>query len=144
MTAESTRSGCAMGVLGFRAGVLVLMPGVSSGDTSINVNIGPPPPIVLAAPPPLVVVPGVPVVSYAPSIQVDLFFVDKRWYYPYGGHWYVGPSYRGPWTYMPAGKLPRSIVVVPARYYKVPPGHLKKVGGGGPPGHAQGKGQGHP
>lgn len=126
------------------AGLLAVTPGTSMGDVSVNVNIGPPPPIVLAAPPSLVVVPGVPVVSYAPSASVDLFFFDTRWYYPYGGHWYVGRTYKGPWTYVAVGKLPRSIVVVPARYYKVPPGHLKKVAGGGPPDHAKGKGKGHP
>ena len=136
------RSVRAIDLLVLLTGALVLIPGASQADVSVNVNIGPPPPIVLVAPPPLVVVPGVPVVRYAPSIQVDLFFFDTRWYYPYGGHWYVGPTYKGPWTVV--GKLPRSIVAVPVRYYKVPPGHLKKLEGGGPPGHAKGKGQGHP
>lgn len=124
-------------------GLLALMPHVSSGETTVNINIGPPPPIVLAAPPPLVVVPGVPVVSYAPSIQVDLFFFDRRWYYSHGGYWYVGPSYQGPWVVVAPGRLPPPILAVPVRYYKVPPGHLKKFEGGGPPGHARGKGWGH-
>ena len=26
-----------------------------------------------------------------------LFFVGGTYYYLYGGHWYAGPSYRGPW-----------------------------------------------
>ena len=130
-------------VLGLVAGFLFLTPGLTSGDTTVNVNIGPPPPIVLAAPPPLVVVPAVPAVSYVPSAQVDIFFFDKRWYYPHGGHWFVGPSYKGPWTVVGVGKLPHPIVVVPVQYYKVPPGHLKKAGSGGPPGHAKGKGKGH-
>jgi hypothetical protein len=125
-------------------GTLILVPAVSSGDVSVNVNLAPPPPIVLAAPPPLVVVPGVPVVSYAPSIQVDLFFFDSRWYYSHGGYWHVGPTYKGPWAFVAVERLPRSIVAVPLRYYKVPPGHLKKLEGGGPPGHAKGKGRGHP
>ncbi len=125
------------------AGALVLMPGAPEGSVSITVNISPPPPIVLAAPPPLVIVPGVPVVCYAPSLQGDLFFFDKRWYYPHGGHWFVGPTYTGPWTAVAVGQLPPAVVAVPIRYYKVPPGHLKKLKGG-PPGHAKGKGQGHP
>ena len=123
------------------AAALAVTPGTSPADVSVNVNVGPPPPIVLAAPPPLVVVPGVPVVSYAPATSFDLFYFDHRWYYPHGGHWFVGPTYRGPWTYVAVRKLPRSIVAVPVRYYKVPPGHLKKVTGV-PPGHANGKG--HP
>ena len=136
-----SRSACRRACSGLLAlGLLTLMPGVARGDTSININIGPPPPIVLAAPPPLVVVPGVPVVSYAPSVAVDLFFVDHRWYYSHGGHWWAGPTYRGPWTYVAVGSLPRPIVAVPVRYYKVPPGHLKKGPGAGPPGHAKGKG----
>ena len=138
------RSVLAVAVLGLACGALVLMFGVSAGDASVNVSIAPPPPIVLVAPPPLVVVPAVPAVSYAPSAQVDLFFFDQRWYYPHGGHWYVGPSHKGPWTVVAVGKLPHAIVAVPVRYYKVPPGHLKKVGNGGPPGHAKGKGRGHP
>ncbi len=114
-----------------------------AADVTVNINLGPPPPpVVVAAPPPLVVVPGVPVVQYAPSLQVDLFFHDHRWYYPHGGYWYVGPSFRGPWTPIPFAKLPRPIVAVPVRYYKVPPGHLKHREHGGPPGHEPGKGKG--
>ena len=127
----------------FAAGLLLLMPSVSTADTSVNINIGPPPPIVLAAPPPLVVVPGVPVVGYAPSAHVDLFLFDKRWYYSHGGYWWIGPTHKGPWTYVAVANLPRSIVAVPVRYYKVPPGHLKKLNGAGPPGHSKGKGKGH-
>jgi hypothetical protein len=123
-------------------GLLVFTSGVSRANTTINVNIGPPPPIVLAAPPPLVVVPGVPVVSYVPSVQVDLFFFQKQWYYAHGGHWWVGPSYRGPWVLVGAGRLPQPIVAVPVRYYKVPPGHLKDFEGDSP-GRGKGKGHGH-
>jgi hypothetical protein len=50
-------------------GSLIFTAAVSSAGTTVNVNIGPPPPIVVAAPPPLVVVPGVPVVSYVPAVQ---------------------------------------------------------------------------
>ena len=108
-------------------------------DVTVNVNLGPPPPpIVVAAPPALVVVPGVPVVQYAPSMHVDLFVHDKHWYYPHGGYWYVGPSYRGPWKPIAFAKLPHPIVAVPVQYYKVPPGHLKHKDKGRPPGHAKG------
>ena len=115
---------------------------VAAADVTVNVNLGPPPPpIVVAAPPSLVVVPGVPVVHYAPSFHVDLFVHDTRWYYPHGGYWYVGPSHRGPWTPIAFAKLPQPIMVVPVQYYKVPPGHLKHKDKGGPPGHAKGKGK---
>ena len=119
---------------------VALLAGSAGADVSVNVNIGapPPPPVVLAAPPPLVVVPAAPIVSYAPSIQLDLFFFDRRWYYSHGGYWYVGPSYKGPWKFVPAGKLPRPIFAIPVKYYKEKPGHLKKLEGGG-----KGKGKGH-
>jgi len=122
-------------------GLLVFTSGASRADTTVNVNIGPPPPIVVAAPPPLVVVPGVPVVSYVPSVQADVFVYQHQWYYSTGGHWWVGRSYRGPWVLVGPGRLPQPIVAVPVRYYKVPPGHLKKLEGD--QGHGKGKGQGH-
>jgi hypothetical protein len=76
-------------VLGLLVGglLVLLTSGVSSGDTTVNINIGPPPPVVVTAPPPLVIVPGVPVVSYVPSVPVDLFFFEPQWYYAHGGHW---------------------------------------------------------
>ena len=110
-------------------------------DVAVNVNIGPPPPIVVSAPPPLVLVPAVPAVQYAPSLSVDLFLYGGHWYYWQGGRWFVGSSYRGPWTYVVVERLPRSILAVPVQYYKVPPGHAKKQGGG-PHGHAKGGGKG--
>jgi len=123
----------------------VLAPAAATADVSVNINVGapPPPPIVLAAPPPLVVVPGVPVVSYAPALHADLFFYESRWYYSHAGYWYVGRTYQGPWTHVVVPKLPPPIVAVPVKYYKVPPGHLKHHLKGGPPGHAKGKGKGH-
>jgi hypothetical protein len=110
-------------------------------EVSINVNIGPPPPIVVTAPPPVVVVPAVPLVQYVPTLRADVFRFDTDWYYWHGGHWFVAPSYQGPWTHVLVSKLPRPIRLVPAQYYKIPPGHLKKMAG--PPGHAKGRGKGH-
>jgi len=122
-------------------GLLIFTPGASRAGTTVNVNIGPPPPIVVAAPPPLVVVPGVPVVSYVPSVHADVFVYQQHWYYAHDGHWWVARGYRGPWVLVAPGSLPPPIVAVPARYYKVPPGHLKKFDGD--QGHGKGKGQGH-
>jgi hypothetical protein len=121
--------------------VTALLGVVTAAVADVNVNIGVPPPIVVAATPPLVVVPGVPVVSYAPALQVDVFVHNGVWYYPYGGHWYAGPSYRGPWRPVAFAALPPAVVAVPVRYYKVPPGHLKHGGPGGPPGHGKKKGK---
>jgi hypothetical protein len=114
---------------------LMLTAAASSAGTTVNVNIGPPPPIVVAAPPPLVVVPGVPVVSYVPSVQADVFVYQHQWYYSHDGHWWVGRSYRGPWVLVGPGRLPQPIVAVPVRYYK---GHVKHFEGD--QGHGKGKG----
>jgi hypothetical protein len=117
---------------------------VAAADVNVNVGIGvpAPPPIVVVAPPPLVVVPGVPVVSYAPALQVDVFVHQGLWYYPYGGYWYVGHSHRGPWKPIAFAAVPSAVVAVPVKYYKIPPGHLKHGGPGGPPGHKKnGKGK---
>lgn len=121
------------------AAAAAVVPTAGLADVTVNVNIGapPPPPIVVPAPPQLVLVPGVPAVHYAPALHVDLFFHDGRWYYPHGGFWYVGPSYKGPWTAVVIGHVPRAVLAVPVKYYRVPPGHLKHRDG--PPGHGKGK-----
>jgi hypothetical protein len=122
----------------------MLTASVGRAEVAVNINIGPPPPIVVSAPPPLVVVPAVPAVQYVPSLSVDLFFYSGHYYYWQGGHWFVGPSYRGPWTYVVVERLPRPILAVPVHYYKVPPGHAKKFyqDQGGPPRHGKGRGPG--
>jgi hypothetical protein len=124
--------------------VAVISTPAVAADVSVNINLGPPPPpIVVVAPPLLLVVPGVPVVQYAPSLSVDVFFHDRHWYYPHGGYWYVGPSYKGPWAPIGFAKLPPAIVAVPVKYYKIPPGHLKHFDKGGDgKGHGKGKGKG--
>jgi hypothetical protein len=119
-------------------GAALLAPGPGIADVSVNVSIGPPPPIVVAAPPPLVVVPGVPQVHYVPTLSVDVFVFGGRWYYLHEGHWFVGPSHRGPWHPIAVARVPGPVLAVPAAYYKIPPGHWRQVGGG-PPGHARSK-----
>lgn len=130
----------------------VIAPGAAPADVTVDITVPAPPSIVLPAPPALVLVPGHPTVRYAPSIDVDLFFFDARWYYWHGGYWYTGKSWKGPWKHVVVEKLPPGIGKVPAKYYKIPPGHAKRLrapGGPpgppakvGPPGHGRGKGKG--
>lgn len=101
----------------------------------------PPPPIALVTPPPLVVVPGTPV-YYAPGLSLNFFAYGGRYYSHHNGAWFVAANSTGPWTFIAANRIPRPVLAVPVSYYKVPPGHRKKIGG--PPhrgGH--GKGRGH-
>ena len=76
------------------------------------------------------------------QVPAALFETEGYWYYWHGGHWFVGSSYRGPWTYVVVERLPRPILAVPVQYYKIPPGHAKKLQGGPPPGHIKGGGKG--
>jgi hypothetical protein len=112
---------------------------------SIGVNIGvpsppSPPSIALVAPPPLVVVPGTPV-YYAPSLSVNFFAYNRRYYTHHNGAWFVAGNYGGPWTSIAVARVPPPVLAVPVTYYKVPPGHMKRIGG--PPsraGHKKGRG----
>ncbi|MBZ0168875.1 hypothetical protein MELA_02217 [Candidatus Methylomirabilis lanthanidiphila] len=119
---------------------------VRADNFSIGVNIGapsppPPPPIAIAAPPPLVVVPGTPV-YYAPGLSVNFFSYGRRYYTRHNGAWFMAANYSGPWTFIAVERVPRPVLAVPASYYKVPPGHMKK-GGGPPPKAGHGKGHRH-
>jgi hypothetical protein len=122
-------------ILGLVMAIAAMTPVAGLADVDVNVNVvAPPAPrIIVPAPPQLV-------------LSVDLFFHDGRWYHPHGGFWYVGRSYRGPWTPVVIGHVPRAVLAVPVVYYKIPPGHLKHHKwkdrphrSGGPPGHGKGK-----
>ncbi len=102
---------------------LVLGARTAPAGVHVGINIGLPPPLVLPAPPPLVVVPGVPVVQYAPSVDADLFFYGGRYYRYYDDAWFAGPAYGGPWVHVV--RPPRPLFSVPYRYYHVPPGHFR-------------------
>jgi hypothetical protein len=97
-----------------------------------------PPPIVFAAPPALVVVPGSPV-YYVPSANFNVFVLGGRYYSLHEGTWFMAPNHSGPWGVVPADRVPQPVRAVPHAYYKIPPGHAKKMGAPGvPPGHAKG------
>src|SRR5262245_38991723 len=116
-------------------GVALAIAGFSSvaataGQVNVGVNIGvpmpPPPAIVLPAPPRVVVVPNSPV-SYAPSVDFNLFVYGGRYYSFHEGSWFYASRHSGPWTFMPTERVPRPVIGVPVTYYKVPPGHAKKM-----------------
>ncbi|HEX7786210.1 MAG TPA: hypothetical protein VF653_08315, partial [Methylomirabilota bacterium] len=96
------------------------------------------PPIV-ATPPQLVVVPGSPV-SYAPGVNINFFAYGGRYYSFHHGGWFVATKHGGPWVAVAPGRVPQPVLAVPVAYYKVPPGHPKKMhhpGRGCPPGLAK-------
>jgi hypothetical protein len=102
-----------------------------------TVVITPPrPPVVVSAPPQLVVVPGSPV-FYAPGASMNFFAYGGRYYTFHEGAWFVATTYGSPWVTIAPAKVPRPVLAVPVTYYKVPPGHGKKMRHGCPPGLAK-------
>ena len=107
----------------------------------INIGVPAPPPVVVAppprivtGPPQLVVVPGSPV-FYAPGVSMNFFAYGGQYYSFHDGAWFVASTYGGPWVTIAAGRVPQPVLAVPVTYYKIPPGHAKKMGPGGGPGH---------
>ena len=94
-------------------------PAVAGVD--IHINVPPPPSFVIEAPPRLVVVPRAPQVRYAPDLPYNYFAYGGRYYTLHDDAWFVAPSYGGPWTYIERPRVPRYVLGVPTRYYRVPP-----------------------
>ncbi|HWP37705.1 MAG TPA: hypothetical protein VNL18_09180 [Gemmatimonadales bacterium] len=125
-------------------------PAIATADVDINIGIqvgAPPPPprLVVTAPPPVVVVPNTSV-YYVPSVDFNLFVFSGRYYSFHNGAWFRASNYNGPWVVVDAVHVPAPVRAVPVQYYKIPPGHAKKMGGWSPPGHgkdAHDKGKGH-
>jgi hypothetical protein len=117
---------------------------VTADSLRIGIDLGvpSPPPVVLAAPPQLVVVPGSPV-FYAPGVSINFFAYGGRYFSFHEGAWFVAATYGGPWVTIGPGKVPEPVLAVPVAYYKIPPGHVKKMGQDGgagrgcPPGLAK-------
>ena len=115
--------------------------GPAEAQVSVNVNIGPPP-VIFAAPPRVLVVPNTPV-YYAPDTTYNVFFYEGRYYSFHNGAWFLAGSHGGPWAFVPPERVPRPVVMVPVRYYKIPPGQAKKMMAGDHDGHKGGEKHGH-
>jgi hypothetical protein len=96
--------------------VATLVGAPRAGPAGVGVNIG----IDFPAPPPLIPVPTGPVM-YAPAAPVNYFFYAGQYYVFTGGVWYASGGYNGPWVAVAPEFVPRPILTVPVRYYRVPP-----------------------
>jgi len=105
----TTRCGALLGLI-LSVG-LFAMP--AHAQVSVNVNIGQPPPVVMYSPPTMVLMPE-PQMYVAVGVPYDIFFFSGHYYYFHGGHWFWGPGYGGPWTYVAVETLPPGL-----RRYKV-------------------------
>jgi hypothetical protein len=113
------------------------MPLAAAAEINVNINVGPPP-VIFAEPPRVVVVPQTPV-YYVPDTSYNVFFFDGRYYSFNDGAWFLATSHRGPWTFVAVERVPRAVLAVPVRYYKVPPGHAKHHGGDRDDDHGKGE-----
>ena len=97
-----------------------LMATTAHAQVNINVNIGPPPPVIVQAPPPMLFLPE-PAIYVAVGTPYDIFFIGGRYYYLHGDNWFWGPGYGGPWTYVTYRTLPPGLQkykVVKLREYR--------------------------
>jgi hypothetical protein len=101
---------------------LIALVFASPADAQVHVDIG----IHLPAPPPLVVVPGVASVQYAPAAPANVFFYSGQYWVFANGGWHVSRRHEGPWILVAPQFVPRPVLLVPVRYYHVPPGHWKQ------------------
>jgi hypothetical protein len=83
--------------------------GVSGGDA--------PPPVAFRGEPHVIVVDDVQVVEDSRCAD-DMFRADDVWWRLRGGYWYRASSWRGPWLSIDVRRVPRQVLVVPARHWK--------------------------
>lgn len=100
--------------------LLLLLAGPAAAQVQVDIGIH------LPAPPRLVVVPGIPVVRYAPNVSANVFLYEGQPWAFANGAWYVASGYNGPWILVQPPYVPRPILRVPVMYYPVPPGHWKQ------------------
>jgi hypothetical protein len=110
----------------------------ASAGWNVNVNIGPPP-IVVVAPPAVVFIPDLQV-YFVPDLEFDVFFYNGFWWSPRRNGWYRASEYNGPWHGVKKHDIPGPLYRVPKNYRSVygkeqhiPYGQWKKQGykGGG-------------
>jgi len=82
----------------------LMLPATARSQVSVNVNIGQPPPVVVAQPV-LVPVQASPV-YFAPSYGADLFFYDGRYYTVRDDQWFYSARVNSPWVAISIGKVP--------------------------------------
>lgn len=102
-----------------------------SADINLHIGDHPAPVVVFDREPDVVLVPRSRV-YYVDHEGYDLYRYGRYWYINDGGFWFRASSYKGPFVGISVGRIPRQVVVVPARYRRHPvrPPHPH----GGPPG----------
>ena len=117
-----------MVVAGFGA-ALYATPSPAGVHVDVNVGIPPPPVVAFPGPPSVVIVPHTRV-YYVPEGAYDMYRFGPYWYIDRDGYWYRSRDYGGPFTVVAFADVPRPIVALPPHYHHHP---LRPRGG--PPGH---------
>jgi len=103
--------GCVMAAIGLPA---------TPAKAQVSVDIG----IHLGSPPQLVAVPESPVM-YAPTVNGNFFFYAGHYYVYRRDAWYMSRRHDGPWAVVRPEIVPRPLLSVPVKYYRVPPPEWK-------------------
>jgi hypothetical protein len=82
-----------------------LLQAPADAQVNVNIRIGEPPPVVVYSPPTMILMPE-PQMYVAVGVPYDIYFISGRYYYLHGDHWFWGPGYGGPWTYVAVETLP--------------------------------------
>jgi len=115
--------------------VVTLAAGPVKATTSVGVNIQVGDPyrgasISFRSEPRVLLVPATKV-YYVDDYDCDLYRYGSFWYFVEEGRWYRARRYSGPFYYVRAGSVPRSVLHVPQRYRR---------NWNGPPAHAEARG----
>jgi hypothetical protein len=104
--------------------VVALLTGVAAA-ADVSVNIGWPPPLIIDKPR-VVVVPDSRV-YHAPNLEFNLFLFGGKYYSLHNDQWFMTVKVGAPWTPIVYEHVPVEVRAVPVKYYKIPPGHAKKL-----------------
>jgi len=101
--------------------VFAYQPAQAEVNVGVGVSVGLPL-FNFPAPPQLVVIPGT-YAYYVPGIDAEIIFYRGRWYRPWGGRWYWGRGYNGPWVLAGRGFVPAPLFRLPRDYRHGPVYH---------------------
>jgi len=111
-------------VVALALAVVALSTGIAAaGD--VNVNVGWPPPLIIEKPR-VVMVPETQVYR-APNLEFNVFMFGGKYYSLHNDRWFMTVRAGAPWTPVVVERIPLEVRAVPVKYYKIKPGHEKKM-----------------